>query len=60
MKKAKLIHLSEGCIIRWSKCALDNGMTFKTFVEKHLEEQNFKLLTTSNVRGKKITKTNSN
>lgn len=56
MKKAKLIHLSEGCIIRWSKCALDNGMTFKTFVEKHLEEQNFKLLTTSNVRGAKKNK----
>lgn len=56
MKKAKLIHLSEGCIIRWSKCALDNGMTFKTFVEKHLEEQNFKLLTTSNVRGTKKNK----
>ena len=43
-RKSKLIHLSEGCIIRWSKCALDNGMTFKTFVEKHLEEQEFKLL----------------
>lgn len=59
MKKPKLIHLTEGCIIRWSKCALDNGTTFKQLVEKQLEEQNFKLLTgfeKTKVRGKKSKK----
>lgn len=59
-RKSKLIHLSEGCIIRWSKFALDNGMTFKTFVEKHLEEQEFKLLNSFEKTAVRGTKKNKN
>jgi len=39
MKKSKLLHLSDDCIKYFAKKAIDEGTSFKPFVEAHLERE---------------------